>query len=775
MHSFKHIKLKSGKYLLSQTFKPEPSTTKTTEPAPTHHIFIIDCSGSMWGELSTIRKDLYNKISTLMRPQDAVSILWFSDKGQFGVLVEDYTIKSDTSKINLKKLIDDQLTPRGLTAFREPILEAKNIIEGDRKRHNNGRLYSLFFLTDGHDNRWSESDILEAVSDIAPDLCSASIIEYGYYCNKELLNKMATEVGGVHIFAEDFQDYEPHMERQFTQKIASPRQYIQLSASGIDSFAFSYDENGNVISYIVNDANEIFIDPKSVGSIHYITNSVPRTSTELLPEDYNTASQDPHVNLEILHPMYAAMVAYSKKSDFKTISDILKILGDSYFIIKKANTFGTQKINELEQEFATAIVEPSNMFRDGYNPDLEPAEDAYCVMDMIDDLMSDIDNKWYPSFMKYRRMSRKTELKGFEISQEDRDRISVLLSENKLEEIKSVITEIENNQLEKVEFINEDLDSGFSISNLTWNNKRANLSVQVYYKGYVMLPDNKFDTLPSHNKFNTGIFRNYNIIKDGVIHTYVLPVSLSENTFRKLQANGLLKGQTYDSKVMYMLDFSNLPVINQKMVRDTSAEELFRNHYELTKLKAKNSVFNYYKNRYLDGVSKTFIDLYGEEATIWLKELGITSNGFNPPVKQALPTEEILVNTMEVKIDKLSSLPSAKSVVEKMENGKPVTDRERIMVPYINEFQEFYKLVELVKNEEGRKNMIQLWIEAKSENIRKEKSALENSISRAKFLAIVGKSWFNDLSSREDKELTLEVDQEERKFLIEDKMTTIKI
>ena len=772
MDKFKHVRLKEGRFLLGQEFNsPQPADAKPA-PAPTHHIFIIDCSGSMWGELSTIRKDLYNKISTLLRPEDAVSILWFSGKGQYGVLVEDYNIKSDVSKSNLKKLIDDQLTPRGLTAFREPLLEAKTIIQEDRGR-NDGRLYSLFFLTDGHDNRWSESDILDAVRNIAPELASATITEYGYYCNKELLNKMATEVGGVHIFAQDFQDYEPHMQRQFTQQMTSPREYVALEQTAIDGFAYSFDEDGNVISYAVNENNEIFIDPKSLGQVFYMTDSTPRTSTQLDTSDFKIASSDPSVYMGILAPMYAAMVAYSKRSDFNTISDILRIVGDAHFIVKKANTFGTQKINELEAEFSGAIAEPQNMFQNGYNPDLEPAEDAYCVMDMIDDLMSDEDNKWYPSQMKYKRMSRKTELKGAEISPEDREKIDLLLSENKLDEAQALMKEIQENQPEQVQFVNEDKDNGFSITSLTWNNKRANLSVQVRYNGYVMLPENSFDNLPE--KFETGIFRNYNIIKDGIIHTYVLPVSLSSETFDKLQENGLLEGELYHPEQVYMLDFSSLPVINQKMVREASAEELFRNHYQLTKLKARNSVFNYYKKRYLDGASKSFVDEYGEEATAWLKELGISSYGFNPPVKTKPPTEETLVNTMEVKIDKMSSLPSAKGVVEKMEQGKAPTAREAILKPYIDEFQTFYKMVESIKDEDKRTNMIEEWIDAKSTEIRKEKRELENSISRSKFLTIVGKSWFNDLDSREEKELVLEVDQEERKFLIEDKMSTIKI
>ena len=128
-----------------------------------------------------------------------------------------------------------------------------------------------------------------------------------------------------------------------------------------------------------------------------------------------------------------------------------------------------------------------------------------------------------------------------------------------------------------------------------------------------------------------------------------------------------------------------------------------------------------------------------------------------------------MVNAMEVKIDKLSSPPSAKGVVEKLEASKPLTAREETLEPYVKEFQEFYKMVESMDDDKTT-NMIQDWIDNKSTSIRKEKRELENSVSRTKFLTTVGKSWFTDLESREDKELVIEVDNQERKFIIEDKI-----
>lgn len=137
----------NGKFFYNQIVKPESSEIKTIEVSA-HHTFIIDCSGSMWDELSQIRKDLFNKISTMLKPNDSITIIWFSGRGEYGVLLEDYHINSATSLSKVKELIDKYLKTVGLTAFKEPIIELKNVIERVKSR-NPEMIHTMFFF-----NRW---------------------------------------------------------------------------------------------------------------------------------------------------------------------------------------------------------------------------------------------------------------------------------------------------------------------------------------------------------------------------------------------------------------------------------------------------------------------------------------------------------------------------------------------------------------------------------------------------------------------------------------------
>ncbi len=763
--------LSLGKYRLVRATAADAKVSQVDQPIKqVHHIFILDCSGSMYHQLGQIRTDLYNKISTLMKPEDSVTIIWFSSRGQFGVLVEDFRLKSDASLSKLRDVIERELHPRGLTAFKDPLVEAKKIITRTSEK-NKDLVHSLFFLTDGHDNQYSEKEIISSISELKPLLVSAAIVEYGYYCNRRLLSDMSMEVGGVHVFSSDFQDYEPYLKKQFEQSVRSERKKVQFGkVHGDIVFARSGDA---AIVYKVGDDGNAFIDVDA-GDVYYLSEqSVTKLAVphEVAAVSSGKGSKD---EVELVQATYMAMFAFSRKSDYATISEILRTVGDAYFIKKKANTFGTQKINELEAEFLQAANDTSSMFVEGYNPNLEPKEDAYCVMDMIDDLMEHEDNLWYPldPAFSYQRIGRKAVLAGKKASKEDKEAIKLLIEKNNTAGAIQKLQELDEPSALKFEY--KDKSKGHPIHNLVWNNSRANLSVQVLFEGTVELPDNSLG-LPK--VFDTKRFRNFTIIKDGIINTYRLPVSLNKETFDKLQKNDLLQGETYEEGKMYILDFSSLPVINQKMVSQVSAKELFQNQFKLAKLQARNTVFNHLKKAYFDNVSIDFAAKYGEEAAAWLKELGITPNGFAPRVTLEPSTEEALVNTLEVKIDKMT-IPNTKkdfeAIMTKMDKGMGLTPREKLLEGPIKEFKAFEKLNDGLKDED-RKAIIEKWLTARSNDIRKEKSKLMNDISRTKFATIVGKSWFNDLDGRDDKEMLLEIEGEERKFIIEDKLETIKV
>jgi len=767
----KYLKIKDGLYLANQVVKTENQKEQVVNLS-TQHIFVIDCSGSMSGELSTIRKDLFNKISTMLKAEDSVTIIWFSGRGEYGVILEDYTIHSNIALEKVREIINKYLTPQGLTAFKQPLEEVKSVIERVRSSKPNV-LHSMFFLTDGCDNQFSTKEILKATSELSDFLNSATIVEYGWYCNKELLSQMAQEVGGVHTFSQNFQDYEPYLTKEFTSENKGRRTYVELKNKPNNELAFNIVD-GDVIMYKANENNEILINVNEESSIFYFTETADDQNTLPLTYIQECFDSKNYLNSDFITGLYSSLFVFSRKSDYAMVSEILKSLGDSYLITEKSNTFGTQKINELEVKFIDAANNPANRYIQGYNPNLEPTEDAYCVLDMMQDLMTQEGNYWYPQHeaFNYKRIGSKTIAKMAELSEEDRQKIDDLLDDKKLDEAQKLLEEIKNNQPTQLKFNYEDDLQAFPFYDLVWNETRANLSVQVNYKGYVDLPTNNFG-IPT--KFPTNQFRNYTLIKDGIVYNYTLPISLGKETFEKLQSNGLLENEIYEEGKIYVLDFSKLPVINRKMINTLSAKELFTNEWELLKLKSSNAVYNYYKKLHFQNTSKGFNDLYGKEATEWLATFGLKDYGFNPPKSTEKQGEQIDVNVLEVKIDKMNTTPGKKeieSAERKINSKESLTPKEALVENAIKEFSQFNGLIKEVSNKD---KMLEDWIYEKSKFFRKEKNRLMSEISKAKFLTIVGKSWFVEFSDRNQNEMTLNLDSQDVKFKVEDKIETITI
>ena len=211
------------------------------------------------------------------------------------------------------------------------------------------------------------------------------------------------------------------------------------------------------------------------------------------------------------------------------------------------------------------------------------------------------------------------------------------------------------------------------------------------------------------------------------------------------------------------------------MINTLSAKELFTNQWELLKLKSTNAVFNYYKKLNFQNSSKGFVDSFGKEATDWLATLGIKDYGFSPAKSIEKQGEQIDVNVLEVKIDKLNSVPGKKeieSAESKIKAKIELTPKEALVESAIKEFSEFNKLIKEVTNKD---KMLEDWLYDKSKFFRKEKNRLMSEISKAKFLTIVGKSWFVEFADRNQNEMTLNLDSNEIKFKVEDKMETITI
>ena len=201
----KNVKLDENYYLVSK----EVNSTVTVEVAKkTNHIFVVDVSGSMSGDLQQIRTQLKNKLSNLMKEGDTISIVWFSGSRDAGILKEEVEVKSLKTLSDLNDAIDKWLRPVGLTAFLKPLQLVKELIGRIRTNRPDG-VFSMIFLTDGYNNDCPWNEVTKALKDLENDIVSSTFVEYGYYADSRRLTEMASILGGEKISCDGFDEFEP--------------------------------------------------------------------------------------------------------------------------------------------------------------------------------------------------------------------------------------------------------------------------------------------------------------------------------------------------------------------------------------------------------------------------------------------------------------------------------------------------------------------------------------------------------------------------------------
>lgn len=664
------------------------STQKATPvKLPIEHIALIDVSGSMYSDLPELRRHLKNKLPTLVGENDTISIIWFSGNNEFGVLQEGVPVRTLSDMSALNAAIDRFLQAQCLTGFVKPLSEVINVV-GRLKSKRAESLINVLFMTDGYENQNSQKSVLDISEKLSEHIDAATIIEFGWNCNRPLLTKMAEAMGANLIFSEHLSDYQTSFESGITKPISGGKKIsVKLRDPATLGYAFSFDASGSLLTHSVNENNEVIVS-ESTSAIAYFTTS---QTGDPASSDYSF--------------VYAGLATLSQRMMANEIFDVLASIGDVYLINKFVNAFSKQDYSDFQTLCMKGAVDPEARFISGIDMNAIPKEDAYTVIDLLNDLSADDGNLLYPmdSAFGYKRIG----------AGEKKD----------------------DNALK---FVPNEANPGIPMNGIVYNNERPNASLQVRINGTVALPDERkqFPKLPA--SVPSFIYRNYTIIRDGVVHTRVLPVSLTAATIEKLKANGVIGTAAVGEK--FNMDISKLPVINRKMVKSVSALDTFTKAFELECLKASQKVFKYYRDEVSEKRSEGFGILFGEDAANWLKEIGITDyNGFNPKSEKETSGDVYMSKQLTISVAKLSSLPKVEDVVTKLSSGKNLTLRESVMVPAI-------KAVEAVTAKMTAEEK-QAWLKTEADAAIAKVRELNLALSKTKFAIIVGHVWFSDLAA----------------------------
>jgi hypothetical protein len=572
-------------------------TAKTAAaPSAVNHIVVIDCSGSMSWDLPKIRAQLKSKLPKLMGKDDTITIIWFSGRGQCGILLEAEAVASLTDLQAVNRAIDRWLQPVGLTGFKEPLEKVAEAISSIRKKNSNP--FSLFFMSDGCDNQWGKAEILKAVDIAGVGLSSATFVEYGFYADRPLLTAMAEKAGGTLIFADAFDKYEPQFEATLSKKVSGAKRVsVRIPENVICNFAFTVAD-GDLTTYAVE--NGFANIPEDTKTLYYFT-------------DFSATAQHLPKSAESDAVLYAALSLYSLRMKAGVVLDILKFLGDVNFIDRFGTCFGKQRYSEFMGMAKDAAFNPGLRFVSGVDYDRVPPDDAFTVLDLLEMLQGSEDNMVcfdHPDF-EYSRIGRARVNADAYLSAEEQVRVAQLSEqigkEKKVTEQKRLQAELDAiiSAKKPLEFEPDAGDKGmYSIRDLVYNEDRPNVSIRIRKTGKVditsKVPAEHKRKLPP--KFPTFIYRTYTIVKDGLINIKRLPVRVDKATADKIK---VATGTTFKKargEDLYdgVLTLDTLPVVNRKMVKEASAKALFQLQWDLMVSRAAQKVFKAYKDELME-------------------------------------------------------------------------------------------------------------------------------------------------------------------------------
>ncbi len=749
----KNLKIDENFYLIENTINNtnENDIKPTPKLIPVNFIVNIDVSGSMSWDLSKIRLQLKNKLPNLVKEGDTITLIWFSGNNQAGILKEEVEIKSVTNLQDLNNAIDRFLQPVGLTAFAKPLQLTKEAIERIRKNRPTS-IFSLLFLTDGGNNDCSWSEVVKSLKSLESDLASSTFIEYGLYADSKRLTEMAEAIGGEKLLANGFDEYEPIFESKITKTLSASKKVTVDVDSSKYEFAFTINDLNEILVFGINN-NQILIND-NIDKIYYFSTK-KLSNDELVFNDVN--------NKSLAKIIYTSIYVLSDRTLNTDVEVMFNVLGDVYAFNMFNNSFGKQKLNAFKSFIKECTTDEDKRFIEGKKDKLVLDENTYCFLNLIDDLSKGENNLFYPDHddFNYKRIGTKKVQSSTKLNEELKNKIADIDNINELVEL---VDSIKENSVGELKFEYSEPGKGYPLSDLVWNESRANLSVRVRYNGYVNLPANQFNI----DKIDTFIYRTYTIVKDGILNVSKLPVSIDEETYNKLSVNNLIpeKAQLNKETTIYTIDFSSLPIINRSMVKNISAKALAESEWELLKLQASKKVYDSYEKTLYPKTSDGFVDKYGVEAEAWLKAIGITEgSGFAPKLTSAESTDFYMAVLLDTKIAGYSTLPKVSDVESKLNQDKDLKPAELLMSYAVIDYNtQIRSDLYTSQSEEVQKTILKSWLsKCKKQFVDQKRQAMIN-IAKIKFSLILSKGWFTEFKSFEENTLDVEVDGKTVKF-----------
>lgn len=700
---------------------------KAPIPQNVHHIFVRDRSGSMGYVTQELSEDL-KRLFRRVKKGDTITYGWFSGPGQLSFPLVGHVVEGEKDHAALDKVIDSTTSTVGLTCFSEVLTDAAGVInklaDADRTKART-RTFSLCFFTDGYPTvspiEQELARINEAIDAIKGKVAASLLVGYGNYYNKELMGQMAQRLGAVLVHSSTLNDvFNSYSVFMDDTRGMQPRVEVDMPF-----------DSGEGLPTVPRLAFAIRGRDVATFEIQY---TALRAWAEVSPSDevvYRFVVHPPPLRTK-LDPatervVYAAALVLMQKMRVDLALEVLGRIGDKLIIDAAVNAFTNDEYGAVERLLSNAVGSAEQRCLGGRRKNYVPPRDAYCLVDLMDDLMKD-KVEFFPRHHAF-----------------DYEKIGVPTTP-------------------KGGYPKFCPDNGVAtpISALTWHSEKLNLSVRVTIPGTISLPPYapgdrpqplprpaELAALPG-GEFQTFVHRNYSIIKDGFCHVKRLPVrGLSLGRFNWLCAHDMVRTELGDKPkgfvpgAIYVLNLTKVPVMNRAMADDLdSAHDIAQLAVDELLLEGKLKALRYFREKLAPREARNEALLstkYSPEAAAYLTAIGIKPDGaYSPPTEKEEATDYYMAKTFALKIKGASSLPTVEDVQAAIAGGKRLTLGQHLVGWGIWLGESAFNAKDLVS--------LNGMIEANQRALH----AVRSKLQRIKFAIILGKRWPKEFNSRTD-------------------------
>lgn len=634
------------------------SNSKQKSNLPTHHMFVIDRSGSMSGTLSKLIKQLHAAVD-LLGKEDLVTVAWFSGAGSNGIVVQASPVTE-----TVHKLIDSINSTMGLTCFSE-ILEKLNTTNKAIKAVCPQSAIHIF--TDGQPVvSWSveqekQRAIVQLTELVTDGVIAVNTVGYGNYYNRDLLMAMS-DVSEHGLFT-----HSTNIEQYYQSLLNSIELCNGLTSTGIEVFC-----QGSDILY-AGKVNSIHSEHMKLSRLDKEKNGifvVRDNTTPIIVDDVDvyveksTQKEEQDLILDFFYA-YAEQEYYRGRRQV-ALDIIVNNAKDKAIADAMINAFTNDEIADVQTMLRDASAGVGR-FTDGTcSVGYLPKKDAFCLMDMFNAMIQSSGDNFYVPYSKntgvsYERVTRKVE-----------DNFDSFVASD--EEVKQ------------------------SVEGLVWNKDRLNLSLRFTINGIVKLNPKAAKAVGLLDTQNVFSYRTHTFVKDGQLNIKKAEFIVSPDVLAYLQSKAKklitvvsVEGEDLGGSSRIVINLSKLPVINRTYIDNSdSLDDLLNIALRITKNEAAQKavgilIDEIYENGKASLSKKQGIfAAYTLEQIRVLEEHGIrkdgTYGGVDKEVASSADSDSYETKSIIFQIKGAASLPSAKDFKAMMEGTKKVNAPGEFMI-----------------------------------------------------------------------------------------------